>query len=297
MEKLLFIYNPHAGRGAARGKLADILNTFARADQLVTVYPTQGPGDAAQAAALACDFDRLVVCGGDGTLHEAINGLMSLPFDQRPPVGYIPAGTTNDFSRNLHLPQGIENMARTAVTGQARGVDIGRFNTQHFIYVAAFGAFTDVAYSTPQEFKNRFGHMAYLLQGIGELAKLKGYRLRVEYDDGILEGSYLYGMFSNTVSVGGLIGLPADQVSLDDGLLEAVLISMPRRMSDLQTTVHALARQEYDPKFGITAIHSSQFRLTSTEPVPITLDGEYGGSPAAALIEAVPRPIQIVYGA
>lgn len=297
MERLLFIYNPHAGRGAVRPKLAGILNAFTKAGQLVTVYPTQGKGDATRAAAMAPEFDRLAVCGGDGTLHEVVNGLMALPEDQRPPVGYIPAGTTNDFSRNLNLPRGMENMARTAVSGTPRPIDIGRLNDRFFVYVAAFGAFTDVAYSTPQEFKNIFGHLAYLLQGMGELANLKGYHLKVEHDRGSVEGNFLYGMFSNTISVGGLIDLPADQVALDDGLLESILVVMPKKMSDLQTSIHALAHHEYTRENGIVSLRSSRFRIISAEPLPMTLDGEYGGSHQEAVIEAMPRPIEIIYGA
>ena len=298
MEKLLFIYNPHAGKGQVRGKLAGILNAFTRAGCLVTAYPTQGPGDAAKAAAaMAFQYDRVAVCGGDGTLHEVIAGLMELPESSRPPVGYLPAGTTNDYARNLSLPKGMEDMAAGAAGGVPRPVDIGRLDDQYFIYVAAFGAFTDVAYNTPQQFKNMFGHLAYVLKGVAEFANLKGYQLRVDHDGGVLEGEYLYGMVSNTVSVGGLIGLPADEVALDDGLLEAVLVRMPKNAMELQAAIHGLARQEYSPESGIVGLHSSRFQITCAEPVPFTLDGEYGGAYTSADIGAVSRPVTIVYGA
>ena len=297
MEKLLFIYNPHAGKGRVRSKLAGILNAFTRAGCLVTVYPTQGPGDAAEAArTLASGFDRVACCGGDGTLHEVITGLLALPAERRPPVGYLPAGTTNDFSRNLSLPDGLENMAAVAAAGTPRPCDVGRFDDQFFVYVAAFGAFTDVSYNTPQQFKNMFGHLAYVLKGVSEMASLKGYRLRVEHDGGALEGEYLYGMVSNTVSVGGLIGLPSEEVSLDDGLLEAVLVPMPKTVDDFQAAIRGLARQTYDAESGIVGLHSSRFTITCAEPVPFTLDGEYGGDHTRAEISAVSRPISIVYG-
>lgn len=297
MEKLLFIYNPHAGKGQIRSKLAGILNAFTRSGCLVTVYPTQGPGDAAEAArTLAPGFDRVACGGGDGTLHEVITGLLALPADQRPPVGYLPAGTTNDFSRNLSLPQGMESMAAVAASGIPRPCDVGQFNDQFFVYVAAFGAFTDVSYNTPQQFKNMFGHLAYVLKGVSEMANLKGYHLRVEHDSGVLEGEYLYGMVSNTISVGGLIGLPSEEVSLDDGLLEAILVAVPKTMADFQAAIHGLARQTYDAESGIVGLHSSRFTITCAEPVPFTLDGEYGGDHSLAEISAVSRPISIVYG-
>lgn len=297
MEKLLFIYNPHAGKGQIRGKLAGILNAFTRAGCLVTVYPTQGPGDAAEAArTLAPGFDRVACGGGDGTLHEVITGLLALPADQRPPVGYLPAGTTNDFSRNLSLPKGMEDMAAVAASGTPRPCDVGRFNDQFFVYVAAFGAFTDVSYNTPQQFKNIFGHLAYVLKGVSEFGSLKGYRLRLEHDGGVLEGEYLYGMVSNTVSVGGLIGLPSEDVSLDDGLLEAILVPMPKTVAEFHAAIYGLARQTYDEQSGIVGLHSSRFTISCAEPVPFTLDGEYGGEHEGAEISAVSRPISIVYG-
>lgn len=297
MEKLLFIYNPHAGRGRARGKLAGMLNAFTRAGCLTTAYPTQGPGDAARAARdLAAQYDRLAVCGGDGTLHEVVTGLMDLPEKARPPIGYIPAGTTNDYARNLNLPREMEAMAALAASGEPRPVDLGRLGDRHFIYVAAFGAFTDVAYNTPQEFKNMFGHLAYVLKGVAELSGLKGYGLRLEHDGGVMEGEFLYGMVSNTISVGGIIGLPREEVALDDGLLEAVLVKMPRSVPQMNAAIRALARQEYSEEAGVIGLHSSRLCITSGEPLPFTLDGEFGGEPTQAEITAVEKPIRIVCG-
>ena len=298
MDKLLFIYNPHAGTGRAKANLSTILDSFTKAGALVTAYPTQGPGDATRAAReLAAGFDRVAVCGGDGTLHEVITGLMGLPQSARPPIGYLPAGTTNDFARNLSLPRGIEKMATLAAAGPGRPVDIGRLGERYFIYVAAFGLFTDVAYNTPQQSKNALGHLAYVLQGVSELANVKSYRLTIHHDGGILEGDFLYGMFCNTVSVGGVIGLPSDQVALDDGLLEAVLVRAPQSVPDFNAAVLALATQEYTEESGVIVLHSSRFHITCDEAVPFTLDGEFGGEHTQTQVEAIHTPISIVYGA
>lgn len=297
MKKLLFIYNPHAGKGQVRNKAGDIINAFTRSGCLCTAYPTQAPGDAAKAAKeLAPGYDRLAVCGGDGTLHEVISGLMELPESARPPIGYLPAGTTNDYARNLYLPRGFEDMAALAATGEPRAVDIGRLGSHYFIYVAAFGAFTDVAYNTPQQFKNALGHLAYVLKGATELASLKSYHLRLEYDAGAVEGDYLYGMVSNTVSVGGVLGLPKEEVALDDGLLEAVLIEKPKTMAQLNAMILALAKQEFSTENGVVGLHSSRFHVACQESVPLTLDGEYGGSYQAGEILAVPGPVRLVFG-
>lgn len=297
MEKLLFIYNPHAGRGQVRGKIGDLVNVFTRAGQLVTAYPTQAPGDASKMAReLAAGYDRLAVCGGDGTLHEVVAGLMDLPESARPPIGYLPAGTTNDYARNLNLPKSMEDMALLAVTGEPRAVDIGRLGERYFIYVAAFGAFTDVAYNTPQQFKNVLGHLAYVLKGVSELANLKSYCLRVEHDGGAVEGEYLYGMISNTISVGGVLGLPPAEVALNDGLLEAILIQTPKTMAQLNAVILALAKQEFSEDSGVVGLHSSRFHVICEESIPLTLDGEYGGTYQEGDILAVPGPVRIVYG-
>lgn len=297
MENLLFIYNPKAGKGQAQWKLSGVINAFTKAGRLVTAYPTQGPGDARRIAReLAPRFDRVACCGGDGTLHEVMAGLMELPKSARPPVGYIPMGTTNDYARNLALPRGMEEMAALAATGEPRGVDLGKLGEEHFIYVAAFGAFTDVAYNTPQQAKNTLGHLAYVLKGASELASIKSYRLTIAHDGGILEGDYLYGMVSNTVSVGGVIGLPKEEVALDDGLLEAILVKMPQSVPEFNAALLALAKQEYSEEAGVVGLHSSRFRFTCDEAVPFTADGEFGGEYSEVEISAVHTPVRIVYG-
>lgn len=295
MKKLLFIYHLQAGKGRARGRLAGFLDAFTKAGWLVTARPTQGPEDAARAAAaLGGDFDRIICCGGDGTLHETVTGLMAL--ETRPPVGYIPAGTTNDFSRNLRLPRGFDKMAAAAAGGVPRPVDIGRFNGGYFVYVAAFGAFTDVAYDTPQPFKNMFGHLAYLLEGVSRLGSIQSYRLTVEHDGGTLEGEYIFGMVSNTVSVGGFKGLASKQVLLDDGLFELVLVRRPRSAMELQSIIVSLMQMTADGSGMVVGLRSARIRVCCEDELPWTLDGEYGGAHRAAEIENLTHAVEIVHG-
>ena len=232
MKKLLFLYNTHAGKGLLKNRLAAVQDALAAAGWDVTIHPTQGAGDAtAVAAARAGEFDRIVCSGGDGTLHEVVAGLMGL--ENRPEVGYIPAGTTNDFAKNLSLPRGMEAMARVAAAGVPRPVDIGSFNDRYFIYVAAFGAFTEVAYDTPQELKNTFGHLAYVMAGIASLPSITPYHLKLEYDGQTIEDDFFYGMVCNTYSVGGIKNLPTDRVDLDDGLFEVILVRKPMNIFDI----------------------------------------------------------------
>jgi diacylglycerol kinase (ATP) len=295
MKKLLFIYNARAGKGKIKQTLPAILDCFTRAGYLVTAYPTQAKADATRIVAeLGGEYDRVVCSGGDGTLNETISGLLEV--ENRPVLGYVPAGTTNDFSKNLMLPRGMEGAAETAVEGVPRPCDIGRFNGRPFVYVAAFGAFTDVSYDTPQEFKSMFGHLAYIMEGVTRLGSLKSYVLRVEHDGGIVEGEFLYGMVSNTISVGGFQGMPAEEVKLDDGLFEVLLVRQPKNANELQSIVVTLARQSPPPGGAVALFHTSRLKVTCAEPVPWTLDGEYGGAPAVVEIENCKHAITIVWG-
>ena len=296
MKKLLFIFNPHAGKGAIRGHLPGVLDAFTKEGYLVTAYPTQDKSDATQIAAeLGREYDRVVCCGGDGTLSETIAGMLTLP--EHPPLGYLPAGTTNDFSRNLSLPKTLEDAARVAATGIVRKCDVGSFNQKSFIYVAAFGAFTEVSYNTPQEFKNAFGHLAYLLQGVSRLGSIRGYHVTVSYDETELEGDFIYGMISNTVSVGGFKGLPTGDVSLDDGLFEVLLVRQPKTLAELQVIISTLLQQQKATEDGLViSFSASKVQVACQEPLPWTLDGEYGGDPTCAEIQNNHQAISLIWG-
>lgn len=294
MEELLFIYNPQAGQGKARGKLADIVNAFSTNGYLTTVYPTQAPGDATGLVrTIGKRYGRIVCCGGDGTLHEVVAALMEM--DAPPVLGYIPAGTTNDFSRNLDLPRDMAQAAEIAAAGPTMRCDMGRFNGHSFVYVAAFGAFTDVSYDTPQQFKNLFGHLAYVLEGIGRLGSIRSWNMRVEYDGGELEGEFIFGMVSNTRSVGGFKGWPAQEVELDDGQFEVILVRAPKNPLELQAILHSVITQSPGGDGPLVGFHTRSLKLTCGEEVAWTLDGEYGGSHREVQVENVQKVLELCY--
>ncbi len=295
MKKLLFLFNPTSGTGAVKGHLPGILDAFTKEGWLTTAYPTQCRGDATRVAAeLGGQFERVVCCGGDGTLNETIAGLLKL---ENPPVlGYIPAGSTNDFSRNLGLPKVLEEAAHVAVTGPVRRSDVGQFNERTFIYVAAFGAFTDVSYETPQEFKNMFGHLAYLMEGVSRLGSIKSYPVTLTHDGGTVEGDFFYGMISNTISVGGFKNPLATDVSLDDGLFEVLLIRRPKSLAELQSFVTTLQQKAPVDGGAILSFSTRSLQVTCPEPLPWTLDGEYGGSPLTVDISNRYQALDLVWG-
>ena len=298
MKTMLFIYNQTAGKGQLKQQLASAINRITQAGWLVTAYPTQGKGDAARMAReLGGRYDRVVCAGGDGTLSETVSGLMELPV---PPVlGYVPAGSTNDCAHNLRLPSGVVKAAMVAaVEGEPRAIDVGRINGKPFIYVAAFGAFTEVAYDTPQELKNTFGHLAYIMAGIGQLTNLTPYHLKVEYGDTVIEDDFLYGMVCNTYSVAGLKGpvLPSDRVVLDDGLFEVVLVRKNIKLADLTRVLQSLVLNVPVNTAAVVTFEASRVDITCDRVIPWTVDGEYGGTYAVSRLENCKRAITVVHG-
>lgn len=290
MKQLLFIYNPHAGKARIAGRLHEVIEVFRAENYLPAVYATTGPRDAVQAARKLASGYGLVVCaGGDGTLSEVISGLLECGYTGE--LGYLPAGSTNDFSRSLALPTEELAAARTAAVGRAVECDIGRFNERSFVYVAAFGLFTRVSYETPQEFKNIFGHMAYVLAGIRSLAEIDTYHMKIQWDEGELEGEFIYGAVSNSISVGGFRGILSDQVVLDDGLFEVMLVKKPCTLPELNSVVTALLKNQ--PDEYVMAFQTRRISIQSVDEVPWTLDGENGGRHSVAEITNRTRAVRI----
>ena len=208
MKKMLFIFNPRSGRERLRTKLLDILDLFVKAGYEVTVHVTQSAGDAQKQVEKKGGGVELLVCsGGDGTLNEVVSGMMAWSREKRPQLGYIPAGSTNDFAASLDLPKNMLRAAAIAVAGRPFAIDVGKFGDgRYFVYVAAFGAFTEVSYKTPQETKNVLGHQAYMLEAVKRIAGLKSYRMKFFWDDQELEEDFILGMVTNTISIGGFKG-------------------------------------------------------------------------------------------
>ena len=297
MNRLLFIYNPTSGTGQAKGSLSPVLDVFTKAGWLTTAYPTQCKGDAARMAReLAPQFDRVVCAGGDGTLSEVVSGLTALKAP--PPLGYVPFGSTNDCAATLRLPRKPREAALVAAgTGVPVPIDTGRLNGKPFIYVAAFGAFTKVAYDTPQELKNTFGHLAYIFAGIASLPTIAPYRMRVEYDGQALEDEFYFGMVSNSQSIGGMKPPKVEQVVLDDGLFEVLLVKKPLSVADLTDGLQALVNLSPADRSGVLVqFQARQLTFTCEQPVPWTVDGEFGGSQTVNRVENCRKSLKIIRG-
>lgn len=272
MKKMLFVMNPYAGQRRANRYLADILSIFNRAGYRVEAYMTGARGEATDIVRqYAPEMDLVACCGGDGTFNETVNGLLHSKVNI--PVGYIPAGSTNDFAASLGLPTNILQAAEAVVTGVPSDLDVGKFGDRYFSYVASFGAFTRTSYATPQSVKNALGHAAYILGGISELSQLRTEHVKLQLDEKIVEDDFLFGAVSNSTSVGGVLSLDPKQVDLRDGKFEVLLLRSPRELGELSECIRAVQTAEYNCKM-LTFTPASRVTVWADAGMPWTLDGE-----------------------
>lgn len=292
MLNLLLIYNPKSGRGQIKQNLADIIDSFIKAGYIITIHSTQAREDAKDYVIKYGEKYRLIVCiGGDGTISEVVSGTMRLK--EKPYIGYIPSGSTNDFAVGLGLPKKLLAAAEVVIKGKVFPIDIGSFNNKTFTYIAAFGAFTKVSYSTPQEKKRLLGHPAYIIESFKSLSSLKPHHLAIKNNDEVIEGDFIYGMVTNAVSVGGFKGLTGGKVVLDDGLFECTFVRAPKNGLDLQSIIGELLGINTKSD-KIVEFKTSKLYIKSEENLPWVLDGEFGGSYNKVVIKNHKRAINMI---
>ena len=294
MEKrLLLVMNPCAGIKKANRYLPDLLRLFSDYGYVSTAYMTGKRGDGTEFARThAAEADLIVCIGGDGTLNEVIEGLLKSGADC--PLGYRPAGSTNDFAASLKISSNVMQAARDIMEGRPRTIDLGSFNGRCFSYVASFGAFTEAAYSTPQEVKNMLGHLAYIFEGMKDLANIRPIHMRLETDSGnAFEDDYIFGAISNSTSIAGFLTMDPTRVIIDDGLFEITLIKMPTAPMDLSRILYSLQTQQYDDKL-IHACTAARAVIHSPAAVPWTLDGEYARGETDIIVENLHNALRLV---
>ena len=292
-KQVLFVVNPCSGKRKATKQLAEIIAVFNRADYMVITHITKEGGDCEKTVIeYASQVDLIVCCGGDGTFNEMISGVVKSGVDV--PVGYIPAGSTNDFAATLQIPTDMVQAAKNIVEGEPFRFDVGQFDERYFAYIASFGLFTKASYESPQEWKNVIGHAAYVLGGIQELSQLKAHKMRFELEDGeIVEGEFLFGAISNTTSVGGLISLSKEKVDLTDGKVELLLIRMPKDLKELADCIVSIQKKTYDAKL-ITFLNVSQMKVFAPKNLTWTLDGERGPADEEIDVKCLGKAVQII---
>lgn len=296
-KKLLFILNPRAGTMQANKYMSEILQIFSEAGYITSVLITEKSGDAREfAKQYAGECDIVACAGGDGTLNEVIDGVIYSKSKCR--IGYIPAGSTNDFGASLGLSKHVVEAARAVVEGKPTMLDVGSFNGRYFSYVASFGAFTSTSYSVPQNLKNIMGHTAYVLQGIKDIVNIKPTYCRLIADEGtknekIMEGDYIFGAICNSTSVGGIIKLDSFGVDMNDGLMEVFLVHSPKNILELNSLVRALLSNSLDSE-DIEFFSAKKVKFEMSKDVPWTLDGEYEEGYDCIEIDTIEDAIEIM---
>ena len=292
MKKLLFIMNPCAGMRRANRNLTDMIAVFNRAGYDVHTYVTASAGDAANVVAQrAGEMDLVVCCGGDGTFNETISGIMQSAADT--PVGYIPAGSTNDFANSLKLSGNNLHAAQEIVTGAPVAYDLGKFGQRYFSYVASFGAFTKASYIVPQNIKNALGHTAYVLGGISELSQIRKEHIRMEIDGQVVEDDFLFGAICNSTSIGGILTLDPKQVDMGDGLFEILLVRAARNLTEISECIQAVQSQKYNCAM-ITFRSARKVRIFADPEMSWTLDGEKEEGHAEVEVENLHHAIRLI---
>ena len=278
MEKrLLFIINPNAGRTAIKDSLFEIIMIFSKAGYEVDTYPTKDAGDAERKViADGSKYDLIVCAGGDGTLENTVSGYMQMG-ENKVPLGYIPCGSTNDFARTVSIPPNKIQAAKDIVEGTPKCLDVGQFADKFFIYIASFGVFTEVSYSTYQSLKKVMGHAAYVVEGIKDLANIKAYKIEADFDGKVVSGEFIFGMITNSLSVGGFKLRGSKHVVLDDGKFDCLLVRKPENVADVQRILTQVLTNNIEDKDEIFFItKASKVVIKSEDEIKWTLDGEFG---------------------
>lgn len=274
--KLLFIFNPKSGMGLIKNHLVEIVDIMVKAGFDTTIYTTQGRGDATRKIVeCGADYDRIICSGGDGTLDEVVTGMRQIHLHI--PLGYIPAGSTNDFAKSLQIPSDMVKAAEIAVGDHVFPCDVGQFNDDTFVYIAGFGIFTEISYETPQSLKNLLGHAAYILSAAQSLTSIQSHMLQIEVNDEVIEGRFIYGMITNSVSVGGFKGLTGKDIHLDDGEFEVTLIKSPTNPIELNEIIGYLTGIVSESKM-VYVRKAQNVVVRSRQSIAWTLDGEFGGN-------------------
>lgn len=289
----MLIVNPAAGKKKAEKHLAKIVAVFEDAGYDVKLHITSCSGDATNAVrTLGKDADIIVCCGGDGTLNETVAGVIDEELDK--PIGYIPAGSTNDFANALSLSADIIKAAEQIVSGKPSEYDVGKFGERYFTYVASFGAFTSASYDTPQAMKNRLGHSAYIWQGIRELTHLKSEHVCLTVDGEEFEDDYLFGAICNSTSVGGFIKLKEDIVDMSDGVFEVLLVRFPKNIKEFAKIVSSVRKQKFDSDHIILR-SAKNVSINADSGMVWSLDGEKCDGSEEIVVENLHKKIKIIH--
>lgn len=296
MKNTLFIYNPNSGQQIINDNLSEIINYLSQNEYLTTIYATQESGDGALLIEkCGKNFEEIIVAGGDGTLDEIVAAVCKENLD--PLISYIPTGSTNDFSKSLNIPLDVEKATKLIIRGKEKEIDVGAIDDKYFVYVAAFGALSDISFSTDQDVKNIFGKSAYIFEGLKQtlpLSNMPSYKMKVSVDGEEISGEFVHFMVTNSVSVGGFTGITGDDVGLSDGVFELTMVKAPKSLADLNKIISGLTNGEENEMLIMRK--GSDFKISTDKEVSWSLDGEFGGTSKNSQIKILQKKVRIRTG-
>lgn len=293
--RMMLLINPVAGRTALSSQLISVIDTFVKAGYEVNTVTTQNVEHLEQCAIDSRGkYDLLVCCGGDGTLNLTAGALCRIDRAERPLLGYIPCGTTNDFATSRGIPSDPTDAAKCIAEGNVHSIDVGFFGEKNYVYVAAFGVFADVSYATPRQMKKNIGHAAYVLEGIKSLGNIKDYHIKFKIGREEIEGDFVYGMLTNTTRIGGFELPIISDFTMDDGLIDITLIKKPKNVETSTQLINSLLTQRPDGE-AVMQFRASKIEYEADKEIPWTLDGEFGGAYDKQVIELKHRILDMVY--
>ena len=291
--KVLTIINPTSGKGNIANYANEIKHNLEKQDMEVNMQLTK---EGYNAKKIILDNiegqDLILICGGDGTFNEAVSAIMESGIQIS--IAYIPLGTTNDLARSLNMPIKDISITKKLLESKARVLDIGKFNeNRYFTYIAAFGIMTDVAYKTSQKAKNKFGKLAYYMKAIKELIKIPTYKVKIKFDEEELEGEFIYGGISNSMSIAGFRWFNEEDIDLSDGKFEAIFIRKPKKLSGYFRLLNDFRHKDYMVNRDFVYFKASNIQIQTDKNVAWTIDGEYAGDMNFVEIENINKAIEL----
>ncbi len=292
MNRILIIMNPYSGKKQSKTHIADVIECLCKNNYIPTVMMTLERGNGIEIAIkYGADYDAIICIGGDGTLNEVINGM--LLGNHKTLLGYIPAGSTNDFATSLEIPKNMLKATEKIVNGSPVCIDVGKFGERYFSYVASFGAFTRASYAAPQNLKNILGRLAYFLEGIKDLSAIKRIHMKIETDNESYEDDYIFGAVSNSTSIAGILSFDPKAVNMSDGQFELFLIKYPNNIIEINDIIHSILSGKYEHK-NIVFSKATKAKFYCDEIIDWTVDGEQADVQNINIAENIHHAINLI---
>ena len=262
---------------------------FSGRDLKATLAFTQGRGDAARIAseALASGCRQFAVCGGDGTVHEAVGVLAG----SDAALGIVPCGRGNDLARALGIPRDTASAAEVLTSGFARRIDLGKIGDRHFGTVACLGFDSEVARRVYEGRVPFSGTVGYVWAVLRTLLTFRCPVVRLAGDFGAFEGPVLLAATGNTPFYGGGMKV-TPQAACDDGLLDVCIVRELSRLAVLRFFPRVFSGRHVDLP-PVQALRTRSLRMWTQEPLWIFADGQ-PVCRTPATIEVVERALTVL---